>query len=144
MNAASYTVNSNTKITAVTKAHALGPVDVVVTSTTGSSLVVAADVYTYYLVATTFFTPYVFPSPTTGDTADVAYFMETSGLVTLRVYNEIGRLVENFEVSKPADTQGSTINTGNMAPGVYYCLLTMKYDDGTVKRYSKIKFAVIH
>lgn len=148
LNAASYTVNSDTKITAVTKAHALGIVDVVVTSLTGSSDITPAGRFTYFLGPNAgidaFFEPYVFPSPTTGDTAGLAYYMEQSGIVKVRVYNEIGRLVEDLQESKGARTQGSTINTRNLAPGVYYCLLIMNYDDGTVKRYNRIKFAVLH
>lgn len=148
-NAASYVVNSDTKITAVTKAHAVGIVDVRVTSIDGISPNGLADDYTYFLTpvvggAVVPFEPYIFPSPTRGNTANLAYYMQGPGLVDFRIYNEIGELVKYLlDESKPAGVQGSSINVGKMASGVYYCLLNINYDDGTKKHY-KLKFVVIH
>jgi len=146
LNAASYIVNSDTRITAQTKAHTAGIVDVVATNLAGASLIVTAGLYTYFLepVASIYFEPYIFPSPTNGYTADIAYWMAGPGLVNIRVYNEIGRLVYSLEENKPAGAQSSNIRVGRLAPGVYLYLLSMSYDDGNVNRYSKRKFVVIH
>jgi sugar lactone lactonase YvrE len=148
LNAASYIVNSDTQITAKTKVHAVGIVDVVATSMTGASAIVFADHYTYFLTPIvpvgSYFNPYIFPSPTTGNNAGIVYNMVVSGLVNIRVYNEIGELVYTLDESKPAGTQGSSINVSKLAPGVYFCLLKVNYDDGNTKKYSKLKFAVIH
>ena len=121
----------------------------------GSSALVAGDRFTYFITPGTtdtgtgtttavYFDPYIFPSPTTGSTTGIAYFMESSGLVNIRIYNEIGKLVDSRQESVAAGSNGVTINVNDLAPGVYFCLLKMSYDDGTVKKYSKIKFAVIH
>jgi len=148
--AASYVVNSNTQITAKTKAHLFGIVDVVVTNAYGSSALVLADQYTYFFTpgsdsgADVYFDPFVFPSPTKGSTAGIAYYMESAGLVKIRIYNEIGRLVNDLQEYKSAHTQGSVISVADLAPGVYLCLISAEYSDGTTKKYSKIKFAVIH
>ena len=149
LNAASYIVNSNTQITAKTKAHVIGMVNTVVTSLSGSSAITPADQYTYFLTPTSGgavgpFDPFVFPSPTTGGTAGLAFYMASSGHMKARIYNEIGNLVDTLDETKSAGAQGSSISVGKFAPGVYLCLVNVNYDDGTVKKYSKIKFAVIH
>ncbi len=147
-NAASYTVISDTKIVAKTAAHVAGRVDVVVTSPLGSSPVVAADRYTYFLLPESSSSgdcdPYIFPSPTEGSTAGFVYCMVSSGIVNIRVYNEIGVLVANLEESKQAGPQGSTLNVDRLATGVYFYILNITYDDGTTKKNPKRKFAVNH
>ena len=146
LNAASYVVNSDTKITAKTAAHTAGVVDVTITSPSGTSALVIADRYTYFSTPGngTYFDPYIFPSPTTGSTASLAYFMPASGTVKIRVYNETGNLVDELQESESAGAQASVISVGNLSPGVYICLLNMNYDNGDTKKYSKIKFVVIH
>src|SRR3989339_292524 len=47
-NASSYTVNSDTQITAVAPSHVSGLIDIGVTNPIGTSAIVAADHYTYY------------------------------------------------------------------------------------------------
>lgn len=146
LNAASYSVDSDNQITAVTNAHAVGVVDVVATSLNGSSAIVPADKFTYFLtpVVNGYFDPYIFPSPTTGSTASIAYFMAGAGQVNLRVYNEIGNLMYAQDERKSAGTQGSSIDVGRLAPGVYLYLLKMTYDNGSTEKYSKRKFVVQH
>jgi len=145
LNAESYVVNSDVKITAKTKAHAVGIVDVVVTALTGATAIVPADKYTYFTAATARFSPYVFPSPTTGKTAGIAYWMTGPGSVNIRIYNEVGDLMQTLDETKATGTQGSTINTGDLARGVYFCLLKMAYDDvNTSSENYKLKFAVTH
>ena len=144
-NAASYVVNSDTQITAKTKAHAVGVVDVVVTNLAGSSSLVAADRYTYFFTPDNgaYFDPYIFPSPSTGNMARVVYFMPGPGLANIRVYNEIGGLVDTLEERKSTGPQSSSINIGKLAPGVYFYLLNLKTDDGNTKKYKR-KFVVTH
>jgi hypothetical protein len=146
VNATSYSVDSNTQITAVSPAHAVGIVDVVVTNPAGSSSIVDADKYTYFLtpVINGYFEPYIFPSPTTGSTAGIAYFMSGSGVVNIRVYNEIGNLMFMTNERKSAGTQGSNIDVGRLAPGVYLYLLKMSYDNGSTDKFTKRKFVVLH
>lgn len=141
MNAASYTVDSNTQITAIAPVHEVGRVDIVATSLNGSSVIGTADKYTYFVQP---FAPYIFPSPTTGSTAGIAYYMAGPGLVNIRVYNEIGNLMDSQEERKSAGKQVTSIDVGRLAAGVYLYLLKMKYDNGTTEKYSKRKFAVMH
>ncbi len=149
LNAASYTVNSDTQIIATTAAHIAAIVDVSVTRPpTFSSPIVLADQFTFFVTpaggGSSDCDPYIFPSPTTGSTAGLAYCMTGSGVANIRVYNEVGYLVYSANERKPAGPQGSTINVAKMAPGVYFCLLNAKYDDGTTVKHAKIKFAVTH
>jgi hypothetical protein len=144
--AASYTVDSNTQITAIAPAHTAGMVDVVATSLNGSSALTTADKYTYFIqpVGGGYFDPYIFPSPTTGSTAGIAYFMASAGTVNIRVYNEIGNLMYAQDERKPAGSQGSNIDVGRLAPGVYFYLLNVTYDNRGTDKYGKRKFAVMH
>jgi hypothetical protein len=148
LNAESYVVNSDTRITAKTKAHAAGVVDAVVTSPSGSSPIVPAGRYTYFAGPITgtgaCADPYLFPSPARGTTAHVAYCLDGTGIVNIRIYNEIGDLVEALEESKPAGAQGSSFNVGRLAPGVYFYILKLSYDAGYTTTYAKRKFVVIH
>ena len=50
--ATSFTVNSDTEITAVAPAHAVGPVDVTVATPPGTSAITSADTFTYATLAT--------------------------------------------------------------------------------------------
>src|SRR3989339_342385 len=144
LNAESYVVNSDTKITAKTKAHAVGVVDVVVTNQTGLSLVILADQYNYTLTApVSGSTSYVYPSPSTGSTVNINYFMDGPGVVKIRVYNAVGRLADSLEESKLDGAQYSTLNIGNLAPGVYFYILSMNYDNGDTSKFTKRKFVVV-
>ena len=66
INAASYTVNSATQITATSPAHAAGTIDVTVTTPVGTSATSAADQFTYTAAAAPTVTGI---SPNTGPTA---------------------------------------------------------------------------
>ena len=145
-NAASYTVNSDNQITAVTGAQAAQVVDVKVTNSLGSSPAVPADSYTFFLTSggSGDCDPFIFPSPTKGSTAGLGYCMATAGVMRARVYNQIGDMVAVIEERRPAGAQGSTLDVSKLAPGVYFCLVKIKYDNGLVRNYSKIKFAITH
>ncbi|OGF47870.1 MAG: hypothetical protein A2452_12085 [Candidatus Firestonebacteria bacterium RIFOXYC2_FULL_39_67] len=146
VNAASYVVISDTKITAKTPAHAAGIVDVVTTNTVGSSPAVTADRFTFFVTpaisSSGDFEPFIFPSPVTGSTAGIAYYMTGSGTVKIKIYNEVGNMVSSLEEIKSLGSQGSTLNVSNLAPGIYFHIVSMTYDDGGIKKYSKRKFAV--
>jgi len=146
VNATSYVVDSDTQLTAVSPAHTAGVVDIVMTNPVGSSPIVQADKYTYFLTSVigTYFDPYIFPSPATGSTAFIAYYMTDSGLANIRIYNEIGELIDALEERKSSGAQSSSIDVDKMAPGVYFYLLNMNYDGGTTQKHSKRKFVVIH
>ena len=147
LTAASYKVNSDTRITAVTRPHAAGRLDTVITNAVGASLVVSAGKYTYFVTPDVTSAgdcdPFVFPSPVTDSTAGIAYCMAGSGVVKIKVYNEIGDLVSSTEESKSSGPQGSTVNVSKMAPGIYFYIVTMNYDDGSNKKHAKRKFAVV-
>jgi hypothetical protein len=146
LNATSYTVDSDTQITAIAPAHAVEIIDVVVTSLAGSSLIVPADQYKYFFTpgnGNNPFDPFIFPSPAKGNSADIAYYMTGSGVAKIRVYSEIGTLVDTQEQSKPAGPQASSINISKLASGVYLYLLNLKYDDGSTQKFKR-KFVVTH
>jgi hypothetical protein len=88
--------------------------------------------------------PFVYPSPARGSTAGISYCMAGSGRVNIRVYNEIGNLVDALEESKAAGSQASSIDVGKLASGVYFIFLKTSYDDGNTEKHAKLKFLVIH
>jgi hypothetical protein len=86
---------------------------------------------------------YIFPSPSTGDTARIVYTMKSAGSVKIKIYNEIGRLVDSLEEDKPVGWQGTQVSVGRFAPGTYYYVLTQIYS-GSTEVQSAHKFAVVH
>ncbi len=70
--------------------------------------------------------------------------MASPGNVTIRIYNEAGDLADEIDDSKPAGLQTSQVSTGRMAPGVYYYLLSIRYDSGGSENQGVQKFVVIH
>lgn len=86
---------------------------------------------------------YIYPSPTRGANANVVYTMTSSGSVKIRFYNESGRLADTVEENKPKGWQSSDVAVGRFAPGVYFYVLTMKYDDGSSETKPRHKFVVI-
>ncbi len=145
LSASSFTLVSPTQITVLTPAHAAQVVNVTVNGVAGTCS--APSSFTYFLTpggAGACSGNYIFPSPATGPLATVAYCMATSGNVTIRVYNEIGDLVNTVTDSKPAGAHTSTVDTGRLAPGVYFYILSMKYDNGNSEKFSKKKFVVKH
>ena len=144
LNADSYVVNSDTKITAKTKAHDVGPVDVIVMNPSGFSLTVSAGTYTYMLSApVSGGSSYIYPSPSTGGTVNINYFMDGPGIVKIRVYSITGKLVDNLEESKLDGAQRSSLTVGNLAPGVYFYMMNMNYDNGDIRKFAKHKFVVV-
>ena len=144
-NALSYTVDSNTQITARTPAQAAGPaVGVVVSRICGNAM---AGNYTYFTTSTPSLSgpgSYIFPSPANGPTASIVYTMAESGTAEIRVYNEVGNLVTQVEDSKPTGVQMSTIHTAWLAPGVYFYILNLNYNSGSSDKHKLKKFVVKH
>jgi hypothetical protein len=88
---------------------------------------------------------YFYPSPAKGDEGAVAYDLRHAGTVTLRVYNQTGRLVDTIRDSKPAGWQSSKVSVGKFASGVYYYILYMQYTaEGTSETQTPRKFVVAH
>jgi hypothetical protein len=87
---------------------------------------------------------YIYPSPTRGSKADIAYVMAGSGKVKIRIFTEAGRLADTIEELKPMGWQSSSVNVGSFAPGVFFYLLTMSYDDGSKDAKPRHKFVVLH
>jgi hypothetical protein len=87
---------------------------------------------------------YIYPSPTHGNTATIVYTMVQSGSVRIRIYNESGRLVDTITDTKSSSLQTSPVSVGKFAPGVYFYLINMAYDDGSKETQAKRKFVVLH
>jgi hypothetical protein len=87
---------------------------------------------------------YIFPSPSTGNTARIVYVMKSAGSVKIRIYNETGRLVDSIdEDNKAVGLQGSDVSVGKFASGTYYYVLTQIYN-GSTEVQGAHKFAVLH
>ena len=89
-------------------------------------------------------TDLIFPSPATGPTAQFSYCMGQLGTVKIRVYNAIGDIVAKIEDTKAAGPQLSTLNTGRLAPGVYFYFLEKHYGGGDTFKGGVKKFVVVH
>jgi hypothetical protein len=87
---------------------------------------------------------YIYPSPTRGIIASIAYVMADSGSVKIRVYTEEGRLADTIEEVKRKGWQSSPVSVGKFAPGVYFYILNMNYDNGSTDIKPRHKFVVIH
>lgn len=86
----------------------------------------------------------IFPSPANTPTAQIAYCMEQPGNVVIRVYNAIGDIAAKVDESKAAGAQASPLNTGRLAPGVYFFMVEKHYGGGVVTRGPVKKFGVVH
>jgi hypothetical protein len=64
--------------------------------------------------------------------------------VTIRVYNAAGILAASIEETKPAGVQSSALTTSKMAPGIYYYILSRRYDSGVSDKVGRKKFVVVH
>ncbi len=87
---------------------------------------------------------YIYPSPARGDTATVIYVMRESGDVTLKFYNQTGRLVDTVLEPKAAGPQFSKVSVGKFAKGTYYYVLARRYASGAVETAAPGKFLVLN
>jgi hypothetical protein len=86
---------------------------------------------------------YFYPSPARGQSGAVAYNMKSSGTVTLKIYNQTGRLVDTVNDTKPAGPQSSSVSVGSFASGTYYYVLYIQYNSGSSETITPRKFAVL-
>ncbi len=90
-------------------------------------------------------TTYIFPSPATGDTATIVYFMSYPGSVKIRVYNDAAQLVETVEEENLASgPQAQVIDTKGLATGVYLYIIRLDYGSQGSTKIGPKKFTVIH
>jgi hypothetical protein len=87
---------------------------------------------------------YIYPSPTRGASASIVYTMASAGSVKIRIHNETGRLVDTIAEDKPSGWQSSTVSVGKFAQGLYFYMLSMKYDNGSSETQPAHKFVVTH
>jgi hypothetical protein len=85
---------------------------------------------------------YIFPSPATGDSADIVYTMASAGEAQIHIYNETGRLVDSIVEQKGSGWQTSHVSVGKFAQGLYFYVIHMKYDDGGKDTQGPHKFVV--
>ena len=87
---------------------------------------------------------YIYPSPARGDTAAVTYLMQENGDVTIKFYNQTGRLVDTVTDSKNPGWQSSQVTTAKFAAGTYYYVVSMLYGSGAKEAQQPRKFVVLH
>jgi hypothetical protein len=87
----------------------------------------------------------IYPSPATGPTSQISYCMDQPGTVIIRVYNAIGDIAAKINDTKTTiGSNSSTLNTGRLAPGVYFYFVEKHYGGGTVNKDAVMKFGVVH
>jgi len=87
---------------------------------------------------------FIFPSPLTGNTGTVAYYMRSPGTVRLRIYNERAELTNEVVETRPSGVQTTEFNVAGFGSGVFIYLLTLEYDDGTTERLPSENFVILH
>lgn len=87
---------------------------------------------------------YIYPSPARGAAATLAFWMSRGGDISLKVYNQTGRLASTTTASKPGGWQQSQVEVGGFASGAYYYVLTLHYADGATEVQPPRKFLVLH
>lgn len=87
--------------------------------------------------------PYLYPSPASGATATIAYNLCVPALVQVRVYNEVGDLMETLQEEKSAGPQTTLLTISRLAQGVYFFLITTRNGQGSIERMGPFKFTVI-
>jgi hypothetical protein len=86
---------------------------------------------------------YIYPSPSKGALATVVYWVKRDGSVTLKIYNQTGRLVDTLHDLKSVGWQTSTVSVGKFASGVYYYVLYLQPSSGTAEMQAPHKFVVL-
>jgi hypothetical protein len=87
---------------------------------------------------------YFYPSPAKGSAGATVYYLSGPGNVTVKVYNQAGRLVDTIQESKAGGWQSSTVTVGGFANGVYYYVVKVSYAAGGTETQSAGKFVVLH
>jgi hypothetical protein len=73
----------------------------------------------------------------------VGYHVREDGEVTLKFYNQTGRLVDTVKEYKTAGWQHSSVDISQFASGVYYFLISARESSGEHKQ-GPGKFVVAH
>ena len=87
---------------------------------------------------------FIYPSPARGDHATVAYQMAESGRMEFKLWNQNGELVDTLTDHKPAGSQTTPFKISGFASGVYFYVLTLRYDSGSTQKSKVGKFVVLH
>ncbi len=86
---------------------------------------------------------FIYPSPATGDKANVVYTLSGPGNVKIRVYNDAAQLVETLTEDKQGGPQTSVLNIKNLSTGVYMYILTLTYQNQGTTKIGPKKFMVL-
>ncbi len=86
---------------------------------------------------------FIYPSPVRGGQATLSYNMASGGQMDLRILNENGELALHATDSKGAGVQVTPLNLAPLVPGIYYYVVTLTYNSGSVDRIKTQKFAVV-
>jgi hypothetical protein len=70
--------------------------------------------------------------------------MQSAGTVTIKIYNEIGDLVDTIRDTRLAGFQSSKVTVARMAPGLYFYIMTKHYNSGAKELFGMKKFVVQH
>ncbi len=121
---------------------------------TPSQTLTPSDTFTPSLTFTntpTFFTTppapgtsFIYPSPATGNTANIVYYMSSPGSFKIRVYNDAAELVETVEGNTQAGPQVSAIDIKDLASGVYLYIIKLDYGSQGSTKIGPKKFIVLH
>ena len=85
---------------------------------------------------------YVYPSPSSGDTAWAVYTMPSAGTAFVVVYNESGDMVSQVEEIKSAGLQQTGLDLFYYRKGIYICRITLTLENGEKKKLKTFKFMV--
>jgi streptogramin lyase len=86
---------------------------------------------------------FIYPSPARGDHATVAYQMAQAGGMEFKLWNQNGELVETLTDHKSAGSQTTPFKISGFASGVYFYILTLRYDSGSTQKSKVGKFVVL-
>lgn len=84
----------------------------------------------------------VYPNPAT-DQVTLAWALDKSGIVTVKVFNVVGEQVSINSEHKIAGRARITLDTSSFAAGIYLLRLTVRYDGGGTHTFPLRKIAVI-
>ena len=87
---------------------------------------------------------FIYPSPARGADAAVCYFMEKSGQVEIKFWNQKAGWVARYNGSKPSGVQVTTMDITGLPTGVYFYIIHISYNSGETATLGPRKFLVIH
>ncbi|HTA17436.1 MAG TPA: ice-binding family protein, partial [bacterium] len=87
---------------------------------------------------------YFYPSPSRGDSGNIAYNMADRGEVHIKIYNQAAELVDSIDDDEGPGWQTSSVSVQKFAPGVYYFIIEMDYASGATEHDPARGFVVLH